>query len=106
MKKQLLHPSRDEISLEGVLHALGDPVRLSIVATLWQGIEAPCYKLSGALPKSTLSRHFQLLREMGLIRQRRQGTEVLNSLRRDDLEALFPNLLETIFRAQQTRKSP
>lgn len=97
--KPLLHPTRDDISLEGVLYALGDPIRLRIVRALACGVEHPCCHLYDELPKSTLSRHFQILRETGLIRQRREGTQFLNSLRSDDLEALFPGLLSSILAA-------
>ena len=38
--KQLEHPSPDEITLIGVLGALSDPVRLSIVSQLACGGEA------------------------------------------------------------------
>ena len=93
------HPERSEIQLEGVLHALSDPVRLEIVAGLAGGDERTCGSFDVAVTKSTCTHHFRVLREAGLIRQRQQGTMRLNSLRRDDLEARFPGLLGTILKA-------
>ncbi len=96
----IVHPLRSELVLSAVLHALSDPVRLMIVAELAKG-ETECTCGSFALPvtKSTCTHHFKVLREAGLIKQRHQGTTRLNTLRRDDLEARFPGLLETILQA-------
>jgi DNA-binding transcriptional ArsR family regulator len=93
------HPTRDQFDLPAVLHALSDPVRLRIVAGLAAGDERTCGSFDVAVSKSTCTHHFRVLREAGLIRQRQQGTTRLNSLRRDDLEARFPGLLETILQA-------
>src|SRR5687767_5916541 len=81
-------PSREELDLAAVLHALSDPVRLRIVAGLAEADE-PCTCGSFDLPvtKSTCTHHFKVLREAGIIEQRPQGTARLNVLRRDDLEA-------------------
>jgi DNA-binding transcriptional ArsR family regulator len=49
--------------------------------------------------KSTCTHHFKVLREAGVIQQRQEGTSRLNTLRRDDLEARFPGLLETVLAA-------
>ncbi len=96
----IVHPLRSGIELAAVLHALSDPVRLMIVAELARG-DAECTCGSFALPvtKSTCTHHFKVLREAGLIKQRQQGTTRLNTLRRGDLEARFPGLLETILQA-------
>jgi DNA-binding transcriptional ArsR family regulator len=51
--------------------------------------------------KSTLSFHFKVLREAGLVRMVPQGRRVLVSLRREDLETRFPGLLEAILSAYQ-----
>ena len=96
----IAHPAREDIELVGVLHALSDPMRLRIVAALADG-EQPLTCGSFELPvtKSTCTHHFKVLREAGVIRQRQHGTTRLNTLRRDDLEARFPGLLETVLRA-------
>jgi DNA-binding transcriptional ArsR family regulator len=88
----------EELELGAVLHALSDPVRLRIVATLAAGgeEERACGSFDLPVTKSTCTHHFRVLREAGIIDQRLEGTARLNRLRRDDLEARFPGLLETI----------
>jgi DNA-binding transcriptional ArsR family regulator len=95
-------PERDELEISAVLHALSDPVRLQIVAALHDGVERSCGSLELPVTKSTCTHHFRVLREAGVIRQRHEGTSRLNSLRRDDLEARFPGLLDTVLRAAAT----
>lgn len=97
MPKFLLHPERDSIQLEAVLRALGDPIRMSIVRQLAKGeAERTCGFCSVPVSKSTKSHHFRVLREAGVIRVRIEGTFGMVSLRREDLSARFPRLLDTI----------
>ncbi len=94
------HPERDEIHLEGVLHALSDPVRLCIARELAEaGGERRCGSFKHEVTKSTMTHHFKVLREAGIIRQRQEATLRLTSLRREDLDARFPGLLERILEA-------
>src|SRR4051812_36482722 len=87
-------PRREDLRLETVLQALGDPVRLSIVRALYGETEGrPCGTFGLTVAKSTASHHFRVLREAGVIQQRALGRERLNELRSDDLEARFPGLL-------------
>jgi DNA-binding transcriptional ArsR family regulator len=96
----ILHPVRAELELGAVLHALSDPVRLRIVAELARSeCEYTCGSFELPVTKSTCTHHFKVLREAGLIRQRHKGTTRLNTLRRDDVEARFPGLLDTILQA-------
>jgi DNA-binding transcriptional ArsR family regulator len=90
------HPARREIELAAVLHALSDPVRLLIARTLADGREWTCNSLELPVSKSTCTHHFRVLREAGVIRQRVEGTTKLNSLRRDDLDAQFPGLIDAV----------
>lgn len=94
------HPDKKDISLPGVLYALGDPIRLEIVKYLATATEQPCAvvceALDLAIAKSTMSHHFRVLREAGVIYCRKEGTQHLNSLRREDLDACFPGLLDVI----------
>ena len=91
------HPSREEIELAAVLHALSDPMRLRIVADLAEeGGERTCKSFDLPIVKSTCTHHFRVLREAGVIRQRVAGTAKVNSLRLDDLEARFPGLLAAV----------
>jgi DNA-binding transcriptional ArsR family regulator len=96
----IAHPAREELELSAVLHALSDPVRLMIVAELAQDErEYTCGSFELPVTKSTCTHHFKVLREAGLIKQRQQGTTRLNKLRREDLEARFPGVLDTILKA-------
>jgi DNA-binding transcriptional ArsR family regulator len=100
-----VHPPKEDITLAGVLGALGDPMRLKILRKLLDK-RAGCLSCSEASPcedmaKSTLSHHFRILREAGLIRTTKQGVENLNSVRADDLNELFPGLLATIMKFER-----
>lgn len=98
--EQIVHPAREELELSAVLHALSDPVRLMIVAELSKGErEYTCGSFELPVTKSTCTHHFKVLREAGLIQQRQQGTTRLNTLRRGDVDARFPGLLDTILQA-------
>ncbi|MEM8611430.1 MAG: metalloregulator ArsR/SmtB family transcription factor [Cyanobacteria bacterium P01_H01_bin.105] len=94
--KPLYHPKPNQITLAGVLYALGDPVRLEIVKLLATGGEHACNAFDCDLAKSTVSHHFKILRESGVICARKSGTQHLNSLRREELEQLFPGVLEAV----------
>ena len=98
--EEIAHPQRAEIELGAVLHALSDDVRLRIVAELAAADGEPtCGSFDVPVTKSTCTHHFKVLREAGVIHQRQDGTARLNTLRRDDLEARFPGLLETVLQA-------
>jgi DNA-binding transcriptional ArsR family regulator len=94
--QSLSHPSAEQFELPAVLHALSDPVRLSIVAALAAGGERTCKSFALPVTKSTCTHHFRVLREAGVIRQRLEGTTRLNSLRREELDARFPGLLDAV----------
>ncbi len=93
-------PTRDELELTAVLHALSDPMRLRLVAVL-AARPGPCACNSIELPvtKSTRSHHFRVLREAGIIEQEIVGRTKMTSLRRDDLDARFPGLLGSVLKA-------
>jgi len=93
----LLHPERSEIELPAVLHALSDPHRLEIVRRLDEDADPrPCGTFGFDISKSTMTHHFRTLREAGVIRQERQGTTKMTQLRREDLDARFPGLLDAV----------
>jgi DNA-binding transcriptional ArsR family regulator len=93
------HPQCEDISLVGVLYALGDPVRLQIVERLAQMGELTCSDLDCAVAKSTMSHHFKILRESGLVFTRKEGTQHINTLRVEDLTRLYPGLLSVVLRS-------
>lgn len=85
-----------DFSLERLLYALSDPVRLEIVRCLAGLDEASCGELDGGRPKSSVSHHFRVLRDAGLVHTRTVGTTHMNSLRAAELEQRFPGLLKSI----------
>ncbi len=89
-------PSRDEIQLQSVLWALADPVRLTAVRSLAVGGESASGTLLSGLSKPAQADHRRILSESGVIWQRPSGSDVLLSLRGDDLDARFPGLLDAI----------
>ncbi|MCE7001540.1 helix-turn-helix domain-containing protein [Kibdelosporangium philippinense] len=98
----LPHPSRDEIRIEAVLHALADPVRLQMVrvlAALPPDEGVACGSLDLTISKSTTTHHVRTLREAGVINVRPEGTSRISRLRRDDLDALYPGMLDGILNA-------
>lgn len=98
--RALAHPAAAEIRLEGVLHALSDPVRLSITRDLAvSAADLACSHFDLPVTKSTTTHHFRVLRESGVVRQTYRGTTKLNALRREELEALFPGLLDSVLTA-------
>ena len=98
--EKIPHPDASALDLATVMRVVGDPIRLDIVRLLADGEEQRCSELSGALglPASTGSYHMRLLREAGVTRSRADGTLRLISLRRDDLEARFPGLVDVLTR--------
>ncbi|MEU1495212.1 ArsR/SmtB family transcription factor [Streptomyces sp. NPDC005775] len=98
--RTLAHPAREEIRLESVLHALSDPVRLCVVRELAAAdAELTCSRFDLPVTKSTSTHHFRVLRESGIVQQIYRGTAKMNGLRREDLEALFPGLLDRVLEA-------
>lgn len=106
--RPLMHPSVEDVTVEGILHALSDPVR----AQIFLGIAfAACAQTCSTfleiskqpIPKSTLSQHFKALREAGLIRSERKGVEIHNVARCEEINARFPGLLEAIINAHRAQ---
>ncbi|MFF0244329.1 ArsR/SmtB family transcription factor [Streptosporangium sandarakinum] len=93
------HPHRDQIRIEDVLSALGNTVRLAAVRVLDAGGEHNCTSVLNTLgitAKSTMTHHWRVLRDSGVIRQQPSGRENLLALRREDLDARYPGLLDAI----------
>jgi DNA-binding transcriptional ArsR family regulator len=87
---------KDELSLTSILQAFSDPVRLEIVRQLDEAGEKACGKFGLDMPKSSLSHHFRILRESGVIDSEGHGTILMNRLRREALDARFPGLVASI----------
>ena len=104
--RPLFHPSIEDVSVEGILHALSDPVRVDIFSRI---AESTCPRTCSTflqvsqkeVPKSTLSQHFKALREAGLIRSERRGVEMQNTSRCAEIETRFPGLIRAIVHAHK-----
>ena len=104
MARPLTHPQIDDVTIAGVLHALSDPVRLGIVSKLMKtpggmNCTETTLKLKLAMPKSTCSQHYRILREAGLIVSERRGVDLSSRVRAPELEARFPGLLASILKS-------
>jgi DNA-binding transcriptional ArsR family regulator len=102
--RPLFHPSVEDVTVEAILHALSDPVRVAIYADIVgsdcsQNCSAFLSVSNQAIPKSTLSQHFKALREAGLIRSERRGVEMHNTSRCAEIENRFPGLIQAIVNA-------
>ena len=102
--RPLVHPAIEDVQPEAILHALADPSRAAIFARIMgAGVVQACSAVScvgdRVIPKSSLSSHFKVLREAGLIRSERQGVEMRNHSRHAEVEARFPGLLSAIVTA-------
>jgi DNA-binding transcriptional ArsR family regulator len=103
--RKLSGPARGDMTLAPVLAALSDPVRLEIVCILATGGERSCGAFQVPIAKSTLTHHLKVLREAGVIEQRPEGTSRITYLRRKDLDARFPGLLDSVLVAARKRRS-
>ena len=93
------HPERDEMDLGTVLSALADPLRRKVVYDLIHcphGHERTCVSFALPVSKASLTHHFRVLREAGLIRQENRGNSRAATLRRSDMDARFPGLLALV----------
>lgn len=104
--RPLFHPSVEDVTVEGILHALSDPVRVAIFTDIASSnCSQNCTNFVNVsekpIPKSTLSQHFKALREAGLIRGERRGVEMQNTSRCTEIDQRFPGLIAAIVNAHQ-----
>ena len=103
MSRQPLHPTPEQIELPTVLDCLSDPTRLAIVYNLAKHDQAAnelrCGDFNAFSGKSNLAYHFARLREAGLVQTRIVGTTRYMKLRRKDLDARFPGLIDAIIKS-------
>ena len=102
--RPLFHPSVEDVTVEAILHALSEPVRVAIFADIAgsqcsQNRSTFLRVSNKTIPKSTLSQHFKALREAGLIRSERRGVEMQNTSRCAEIENRFPGLIKAIVNA-------
>jgi DNA-binding transcriptional ArsR family regulator len=106
--KPIFHPSIDDVTVEGILHALSDPVRAQIFSSIARTPDAQTCSAflevgERPVPKSTLSQHFKALREAGLVRSERRGVEMHNTSRCAEIEKRFPGLIPAIIAAHKSQ---
>jgi DNA-binding transcriptional ArsR family regulator len=111
--RPLFHPSIEDVTVEAILHALSDPVRVAIFADIAgsdcsQNCSNFVHVNEKPIPKSTLSQHFKALREAGLIRGERRGVEMHNTSRCGEIDKRFPGLIAGIVNAHniQSKEKP
>ncbi len=101
----LIHPAIEEVPVAAILHALADSVRVAIYADIAKGCEQNCSTFltvgDREIPKSTLSQHFKILREAGLIHSERKGVEMFNTSRCAEVDRHYPGLLGAIAKAHE-----
>lgn len=98
---ELPHPDVRDVPLTDILFALSDPARLALVRDLADGPldMASCVLTDPPLPKSTKSHLMKVLREAGVIRNVPHGRGRQVSLRREELDAVYPGLLDSVLAA-------
>ena len=111
--RPLFHPSLEDVTVEAILHALSDPVRVAIFVDIASSqCSQTCSNFVNfserPIPKSTLSVHVKALSEAGLIRSERRGVEMHNTSRCVEVDQRFPGLIAAIVNAHniQLRQKP
>ncbi|MFE7721723.1 ArsR/SmtB family transcription factor [Nocardia rhizosphaerihabitans] len=88
-----------ELDLGAVLAALADPLRRRVITLLALDSadgDRSCSSFELPVTKATRTHHFRVLREAGLVRQINYGNRSTVALRRADLDARFPGLLDLL----------
>ncbi|XGI78499.1 ArsR family transcriptional regulator [Enterobacter hormaechei] len=96
MAEKLPQPTIDEMSLSTIMTALAEPLRMAAtvrMSYLPEGTERSCSSFGFPVAKASLTHHFRVMREAGLISQIDYGNRRASMLRISDLNARFPGLL-------------
>jgi DNA-binding transcriptional ArsR family regulator len=101
------HPDLAQVDLQQVMEALADPVRRMVVSQLARrGEDMSCGTFEAPVSTSTLTHHFNVLREAGVIRQYYAGVTKMNTLRTEEMEGRFPGLLPAVIAACTAKTGP
>src|SRR4051812_22706117 len=92
----LEQPAIEAVELAAVLHALSDPARLETARGRAGGGERQGGSFALGLTRPPRPHHFKVRREAGLPYPRLEGTARHVTLRRDELDAKFPGLLDAV----------
>jgi DNA-binding transcriptional ArsR family regulator len=102
------HPALGDVALTRILAALSDPGRLRAVRALACGEGSACTELRTEagmqVTKSTMSHHLRIMREAGLVQVSVQGSRRVVTLRRIELDAHFPGLLDAVLQRSDDRR--
>ena len=99
VKRTLPQPAREAIEIVTVLQALADPVRLDLMRALFHETVPRTCSLDGydlEISAPTLSHHWRVLREAGLTTTYQEGRRRWVELRKEDVQARFPGLLDSV----------
>ncbi|MGB3356143.1 MAG: helix-turn-helix transcriptional regulator [Mycobacterium sp.] len=84
-------------SVQRVLSAIQDPVRLEVVRRLFNaGTPLQCGALYDGINKSTATHHFKILREAGVTERLVIDGLTYQRLRRDEVDTAIPGLLGAV----------
>jgi DNA-binding transcriptional ArsR family regulator len=105
LPRTLPEPTVDSFDLTVILGALADPGRRTLMAALYRSPEpvdcaAVVAQAGLGLSDSTISHHYRVLREAGLIRSVAEGRKRIITVRRDDIDKRFPGLLRAVLGSQ------
>jgi DNA-binding transcriptional ArsR family regulator len=96
-------PVAAAFELPRVLAALADRHRLATVQFVARNGESWCSRVMQdaglEMSKSTFSHHLRILREAGVVTKRIEGTKSYMRVRKADLDARFPGLIDSILNA-------
>ena len=81
-----------------ILKAIAHPVRLCILRGLSEKDEGQVSDMTNCLnmPQSTISQHVGILKKEGLLKGRRDGTNIYYSIKNDNTRNLIKLILEDI----------
>lgn len=94
--KKTYCPNLRKMPVSTLFDALSDPARIEIIQVLLEEKELSCGQCKTELSKSTMSHHFKVLREAGLIQRREEGKVHFISLREEEIELRLPGLLKML----------
>lgn len=97
METQTQYVTHPVGSVQQVLAALQDPIRLEMVRRLSNaGAAVQCGALYDGINKSTATHHFKILREAGLTERSIADGLTYQRLRVDEIEQAIPGLLAAV----------
>ena len=95
--REMILSEADALQIAELFSALGDPSRVKIVAALWSGpMNVQSLAEAVGISESGISHHMRILRQMRLVRPRKEGRQVFYSLEDQHVAELFHRVVEHI----------